>query len=201
MELVAAMKVLSNIIYLVSPLFAKQGYIQLSEFGFKLSKKFFEVEEKERTIAILVTIPYNLTMMFKEDIFSSKLSPVFVSTLSAEKDKVKRHLLASLLVYKQPDGWSKALLSYMDTIGGNSYYLGTLLELMIGVLQIGELDESEQLRMRSLIQAALFKNNNGRLPCSSGELRQIALTKKLLYGNNEEKDNKKDEDKSEASQD
>lgn len=200
MELVAAMKVLSNIIYLVSPLFAKQGYIQLSEFGFKLSKKFFEVEEKERTIAILVTIPYNLTLMFKEDIFSSKLSPVFVSTLNAEKDKVKRHLLASLLVYKQPDGWNKALLSYMDTIGDNSYYLGTLLELMIGVLQIGELDESEQLRMRSLIQAALFKNNNGRLPSSSGELRQIALTKKLLYGNNEEKDNKKDEDKSEASQ-
>ena len=125
--------------------------------------------------------------MFKEDIFSSKLSPVFISALSAEKDKVKRHLLASLLVYKQPEEWNNALTNYMDTIGANSYYLGTLLELMIGVLQQGELDESEQLRLRSLIRIALFKNNNGRLPSSSGELRQIALTKKFLYGNDEEK--------------
>ena len=187
MELVSAMKVLSSIIYLVSPLFSKQGFIQLSEFGFKLSKNFFEMEEKGRTIAILVTIPYNLTMMFKEDIFSSKLSPVFISALSAEKDKVKRHLLASLLVYKQPEGWNNALTNYMDTIGANSYYLGTLLELMISVLQLGELDESEQSRMRSLIRMAIYKNNNGRLPSSSGELRKIALTKQFLYGNDEEK--------------
>ena len=194
MELVSAMKVLSSIIYLVSPLFSKQGFIQLSEFGFKLTKNFFEMEEKVRTIAILVTIPYNLTMMFKEDIFSSKLSPVFISALSAEKDKVKRHLLASLLVYKQPEGWINALTNYMDTIGANSYYLGTLLDLMISVLQLGELEESEQSRMRSLIRMAIYKNNNGRLPSSSGELRKIALTKKFLYGNDEEKAKDKNDD-------
>lgn len=193
LELASAMKVLSNIIYLVSPMFAKQGYIQLSEFGFKLSKDFFSVEDKERTIMILVTIPYNLTMMFKEDIFSSKLSPVFISSLGVEKDKVKRHLLASLLVYKQPEGWAKALMGYMDSIGENSYYLGTLLDLMIGVLQVGDLDESDQIRMKNLIKAAIYKNNNGCLPATLGELNQIPLTKKLIYG--DEKENGKEEKK------
>lgn len=192
MELVSAMKVLSNIIYLVSPLFAKQGYIQLSEYGFKLTQSFFELEEKERTIAILVTIPYNLTMMFKEDIFSSKLSPVFVSALGSEKDKVKRHLLASLLVYKQPEGWDKALMDYMNSVGNNSYYLGTLQELMISVLQVGELDESEQMRMKNLLRVAIYKNSIGRLPSTAGEYKQITLSKKLLHGdstdNKEEKE-------------
>ena len=189
-EITSALKVLSNIIYLVSPLFAKQGYIQLTDYGFKLTKEFFNLEEKERTIRILVTIPYNLTMMFKEDIFSQKLSPVFVSALGAEKDKVKRHLLASLLVYKQPDGWGKALLSYMATVGQNSYYLGTLFELMMSVLQVGDMEESEQLRMKDLIKSAMFKINTGRLPSSQGELNQIPLTRKMIQGKKDENEAK-----------
>lgn len=186
LELSSAMKVLSNIIYLVSPLFAKQGFIQLTEYSFKLSDAFKRMDEKERTIGILVTIPYNLTMMFKEDIFSSKLSPVFISALNAEKDKVKRHLLASLLIYKQPDGWSGAILNYMETIGQNSYYLGTLLDLMLAVYQNGELDEPEQMRMKNLIRAAIFKNSQGRLPVSQGEYNQVSLTKKMLHGGGED---------------
>lgn len=119
-------------------------------------------------------------MMFKEDIFSSKLSPVFVSALNNEKDKVKRHLLASLLIYKQPEGWGNAITNYMSTIGQNSYYLGTLLELMLAVYQNGELDEPEQMRLRNLIRAAIFKNGQGRLPSTQGEYDQIGLSKKFL---------------------
>lgn len=187
-ELSSAMKVLSNIIYLVSPLFSKQGFIQLTDYSLKLSKDFYKLDEKNRTIRILVTIPYNLTMMFKEDIFSSKLSPVFVSALNNEKDKVKRHLLASLLIYKQPEGWGNAITNYMSTIGQNSYYLGTLLELMLAVYQNGELDEPEQMRLRNLIRAAIFKNDQGRLPATQGEYNQIGLSKKLLCIGDDEDD-------------
>ena len=170
-------------------MFAKQGFIQLTEYSFKLTDAFNKMNERERTIGILITIPYDLTMMFKEDIFSSKLSPVFISALNNEKDKVKRHLLASLLIYKQPDGWNGAILNYMDSVGHNSYYLGTLLDLMLAVYQNGELDESEQMRMKNLIRAAVFKNSQGRLPSTQGEYNQIELSKKYLQGNGED-DNK-----------
>ncbi len=189
-ELSTAMKVLSNIIYLVSPIFAKQGFIQLTDYPLKLSNGFSELDEKERTVRILVTIPYNLTMMFKEDVFSSKLSPVFISALNNEKDKVKRHLLASLLIYKQPEGWGNAINNYMDTIGPNSYYIGTLLELMLAVYQNTELDESDQMRLRNLIRAAIFKNNQGRLPTSQGEYNRIGFSKKSLRGGDKEVDSK-----------
>ena len=200
-ELTSAMKVLSNIIYLVSPLFAKQGYIQLTDYGLKLSKGFYNLDGKERTIAILVAIPYNLTMMFKEDIFSSKLSPVFISGMNNEKDRVKRHLLASLLIYKQPEGWNAAITNYMDTIGQNSYYLGTLYELMLSVFQNGELDESEQMRMKNLIRAAIFKNSQGRLPISQGEYNQVELTKKLLHGSDDNSKSQQDEVQSDGNMD
>lgn len=187
-EISSAMKVLSNIIYLVSPIFAKQGFIQLTDYSLKLTDGFSELDEKERTIRIIVAIPYNLTMMFKEDIFSSKLSPVFISALNSEKDKVKRHLLASLLIYKQPEGWEKAINNYMETIGQNSYYLGTLLELMLTVYQNGELEEADQMRMKNQIKSAMFKNNQGRLPVSQGEINRIRLTNKSLRGVEKEYD-------------
>ena len=165
----------------------------MTEYRIKLAKEYDDMDEKERTIRILTAIPYNLTKMFKEDIFSSKLSPVFVSALNKEKDKVKRHLIASLLIYKQPEGWSKAIMDYMETLGANSYYLGTLLELMLTVFQMGEIDEVEQTRMKSLIKAAVFKSKQGRLPYSQGEYNKIGLTKKYLYGDsgNKNEDNKK----------
>lgn len=184
-ELSSAMKVLSNIIYLVAPIFAKQGFIQLTDYALKLTKGFSKLNEKERTIRIIVAIPYNLTMMFKEDIFSSKLSPVFISALNNEKDKVKRHLLASLLIYKQPEGWGNAINHYMGTIGQNSYYLGTLLELMLTVYQSGELEEPDQMRLKNLIRAAIFKSSQGRLPNSQREYNQIDLTGMPLRGEDE----------------
>ena len=78
-------------------------------------------------------------------------------------------------------------MDYMDTVGANSYYLGTLLELMLAVFQNGELDVSEQTRMKILIKAAIFKSKQGRLPSSQGEYNKIELNKKYIQGDDDKK--------------
>ncbi len=176
-EITTALKVFSNIIYLVSPVFARQGYIQLPEYGFKLADSYTEMDEKQRTVEIIVTIPYNLTLLFKEDIFSAKLSPVYIAQFNEEKDKVKKHLLASLLVYKQPDGWDTALLNYLGNIAKDSYYLGTLLELMEGVLFTVELEDDDKRRMTYLVKSAIYKADKGIMPPSINILNQYTLPK------------------------
>ena len=176
-EITTALKVFSNIIYLVSPIFARQGYIQLPEYGFKLADSYAELDEKQRTVEIIVTIPYNLTLLFKEDIFSAKLSPVYIAQFNEEKDKVKKHLLASLLVYKQPNGWDTALLNYLGNIAKDSYYLGTLLDLMEGVLFTIELEDDDKRRMTNLVKSAMYKADKGIMPPSIGILNQYALPK------------------------
>ena len=129
-EVISALKVLSNIIYLVSHLFAKQGYIYLPDYGWKLSDSFNGLSEEDKRIRIIVCIPLNLMHMFKEDLYSRKLSPVYIDMLKNEKDKAKRHILASFVVSKQPEGWEPAIRDYIDGIGKDSYYLGTLTEIM-----------------------------------------------------------------------
>lgn len=51
----------------------------------------------------------------------------------SERDKVKKHLLASFLVSKQPEGWGAAIRTYWDSVGKDSYYLGTIIDMMAEV--------------------------------------------------------------------
>ena len=174
-EITRALKVFSNIIYLVSHMFARQGYIHLPDYSLKLTDDFNDFDEAEKRIKIIVTIPYNLMLMFKEDMYSRKLSPVYIEQLKTEKDKAQKHLLAALIVYKQPEGWEPAIREYINGIGKDSYYLGTITELMADVYYLGDLDSADRSRMSSLIKAALYKADHGSLPPSLGAIKNVRI--------------------------
>ena len=174
----SAWKLLSTIIYLVSKLFSKQKYIQLPGYGFKLEEGFSE-DEDERTIQIIVSIPKNMMTLFKDCIFSYKLSEMFVSSMQSEQDKVKKHLEACLLIYKQPAGWDKAIKDYIANINKDSYYIGTMIELMQDVLYMEEINNSERTRMAVMARTAVYKSKSpkGLMPNSIHEINRIPLHK------------------------
>ena len=177
-EITSALKVFSNIIYLVSHLFAKQGYIFLPDYHLKLTDSFNEYDEDEKRIQIIVTIPYNLMLRFKEDLYSKKLSPVYISQFMSEKDKVKKHLLASFLVSKQPEGWDTAIRTYLNSVGKDSYYLGTITDMMAGVYYLENLDSPNRIKMNHLIKSALYKSENGFLPPSLNSIKRMNIENK-----------------------
>lgn len=177
-EITSALKVFSNIIYLVSHLFAKQGYIFLPDYHLKLTDSFNEFDEDEKRIQIIVTIPYNLMLRFKEDLYSKKLSPVYISQFMSERDKVKKHLLASFLVSKQPEGWDTAIRTYLDSVGKDSYYLGTIIDMMGGVYYLENLDSPNRMKMNNLIKSALYKSENGILPPSLNSIKKMRIDNK-----------------------
>lgn len=177
-EITSALKVFSNIIYLVSHLFAKQGYIFLPDYHLKLTDSFNEYDEDEKRIQIIVTIPYNLMLRFKEDLYSKKLSPVYISQFMSEKDKVKKHLLASFLVSKQPEGWDTAIRTYLNSVGKDSYYLGTITDMMAGVYYLENLDSPNRIKMNHLIKSALYKSENGILPPSLNSIKRMNIENK-----------------------
>lgn len=187
-EVTSALKVLSNIIYLVSHLFAKQGYIYLPDYGWKLSDSFNGLCEEDKRIRIIVCIPLNLMRMFKEDLYSRKLSPVYIDMLKNEKDKAQKHILAFFVVSKQPEGWEPAIREYVDGIGKDSYYLGTLTEIMQDIYMMEDLEAPDRMRMNNLIKMLIFKAEKGCLPKSLSEIRKIPLglnpnIKKVNEGN------------------
>lgn len=185
----SAWKLLSTIIYLVSKLFSKQKYIQLPGYGFKLGEGFSE-DEDERTIQIIVSIPKNMMTLFKDCIFSYKLSEMFVSSMLSEPDKVKKHLEACLLVYKQPSGWEKAIKEYISSINKDSYYIGTMIELMQDVLYWDDIENSERNRLAMMARTAIFKSKSpkGLMPNSILEINRMRLQKPKTTEDKDDKD-------------
>lgn len=163
-EITQGLNVFSKIMYLVSPIFAKQGYIQLPEYGFKLTEDFDDLDENERTIRIITTIPFNLTSMFCNDLFSSKLAPVYINQLKEDHNRINRHFIATLIIFKQPDGWREAIISYINSLGKDSYYLGTIIDLIVHILYSGNLEDSDKRIMQFLLKTAMFKSETGRMP-------------------------------------
>lgn len=171
--IVNSWSVMSMVIYLVSPLFAKQGFIRLHDYTLKLTDAFDKYEDKEKMVQIILTIPYNMMLFFKEDIFSAKLSRLFVSQFELEPDKVKKHLLASLLVVKCPDGWMNAIEKYVGNIGAESYYLVTLFDLMLWSIRNNELQPGDRARMNTALKTALYKIDNKMMPQSIAQLKGL----------------------------
>lgn len=191
----SAWKLLSTIIYLVSKLFSKQKYIQLPGYGFKLGDGFSDDEDK-RTIQIIVSIPKNMMILFKDCIYSYKLSDMFVSSMLSEPDKVKKHLEACLLIYKQPLGWDNAIKEYITKINKDSYYIGTMIELMQDVLYIDDIDNRDRSRMATMARTAIFKSKSpqGLMPNSLQDINRIPLSKPKAKDHFQD-DNDEDSDK------
>lgn len=174
--IVSAWKTLSTFIYLVSPSFAKNGYVELGGFSFKLSEGYNRYEtDEERAIQIIVNIPRNMMLLFKDDLFSTKLSELLTQSFDSETDKMKKHLLACLLVYQQPNGWDSCIMEYIRRVGKDSYYLGTMIELMQDIYYLGELDASARSRMKNLLKTAIYKSQYGQLPSSGTVLNRLIL--------------------------
>lgn len=174
--IVRAWKTLSTFIYLVSPSFAKNGYVELGGFSFKLCEGYDRYEtDEERAIQIIVNIPRNMMLLFKDDLFSIKLSDLLTQSFKNETDKMKKHLLACLLIYQQPNGWDGCIMEYINRVGKDSYYLGTMIDLMQDIYYLGELDASNRSRMKNLLKTALYKSQYGQLPSSGTVLNRLTL--------------------------
>ena len=108
--------------------------------------------------------------------------------LKNEKDKAQKHILAFFVVSKQPEGWEPAIREYVDGIGKDSYYLGTLTEIMQDIYMMEDLEAPDRMRMNNLIKMLIFKAEKGCLPKSLSEIRKIPLglnpnIKKVNEGN------------------
>ena len=129
-------EVLMRVLFYIAPLMAKNGYGGYGGASFKLSDDFPKekegdpVKEKERYAEclkqIIVSMPYNIILWYKNDVFSDKLTLIFKKYLLEHDNEIVRHLLALLICNCRPKDFHEILLSYIGTLGKNTYYLGDL---------------------------------------------------------------------------
>ena len=155
-----AWKALMRALYLISPVLAKNGFGGVGGARFKLSGDFPK-EYNECLKSIIIAMPFNLNIWFKDDLFSDKLRILFREYRAKEEDLIVRHILALMECYTRPKGWKESILTYIGDIDKNSFYLGNLYTNLRTNYSTGFLSASELKDSEYLIKACWIKHKSG----------------------------------------
>lgn len=155
-----AWKALMRALYLISPVLAKNGFGGVGGARFKLSEDFPK-EFNECLKSIIIAMPYNLHIWFKDDLFSDKLRILFREHRAKETDLTVKHILALMECYARPKDWKESILNYIKSVGKNSFYLGNLYTNLRTNYSTGYLSSSELKDTEYLIKACWIKHKEG----------------------------------------
>ena len=146
---------------IAKPLSIKKG-ISYGDTYFELldDEKQDETPDK-KLMKIIVAIPRNVMTFYKNDMYSDKNGKTILQVFDKETDKIKKYLLACVVVMERPTGWESHITQYIAQIGQNSYYLGNLKDIMLFVYNYYEMTTTEQIQLKLMIQRAVLKLETG----------------------------------------
>lgn len=178
----AAWKVLMRALYLIAPLLAKNGFGGVGGARFKLSDDFPK-EFNECLKSIIIAMPFNLNIWFKDDLFSDKLRMLFREHRSKEVDNTVKHILALMECTARPQGWKESILEYISELSKNSFYLGNLYTTLRTNYATKFLTSGEQRDTEYLIKACWAKHDKGSIMPGKNTVSKVS--KDILPERNE----------------
>ncbi len=147
-------------LFLIAPVLAKNGFGGVGGARFKLSEDFPK-EYDECLKSIIISLPHNLKLWYKDDIFSDKLILLLRKYLIAYPDPNIQHIIALIECSARPKGWKDSILNYIEKIGKNSFYLGDLYVNLNNNYTSNYMTLGEQIDSEYLIKACWAKHNTG----------------------------------------
>lgn len=168
-----AWKELMRALYLIAPVLAKNGFGGVGGARFKLTDDFPK-EFNECLKSIIVEMPYNLSIWFKDDLFSDKLRMLFREYRSKEEDDTVKHILALMECTARPQGWKDSILKYISGLNKNSFYLGNLYTNLRSNYATMFLTTGEQRDTEYLIKACWAKHNTGSIMPGTGSVSKVS---------------------------
>ncbi len=156
-EITRGWAMFSKILFLLSPIMAKNDYASFDGLGFILCGSD-DLETDEKIARIILANPVYVVKSFKDDLFSPKSAPLLYEALSSEKNKLIKHELILLLIFSRPKEWEKRVESYIKDIKKNSAYLLDILNLLHNRYKYDFASPSEAASMANLLKMCHAKN-------------------------------------------
>lgn len=164
-----------RVIYLMAPALARDGVARYDGFGLQLTEGFNELKDdpNQLLIAVIATIPYNLVLWYKDNIYSSKLSQLIYDKISSESNSVIKHLLICIVIYEQPDGWQDVVRKYMADLNKSSFFYGNTLDTLKSMYANGVMSDANVAKTKDLILLVYTKLLSGDNKLHPGEMKRI----------------------------
>jgi hypothetical protein len=145
---------------LIAPVLAKNGFGGVGGARFKLTEDFPK-EYDDCLKSVITSMPHNLKLWYKDDIFSDKLILLLRKYMLTYPDQNIQHILALIECNARPKGWKDSILNYIEKIAKNSFYLGDLYTNLNNNYVSSHMTMGEQFDSEYLIKACWAKHNTG----------------------------------------
>lgn len=163
-EIYKAWKEIIRGLFLLAPILAKNGFGGIGGARFKLTDNFPK-EYAECLKTIIINMPYNVVIWYKNEIFSDKIAPLLRKYLTSYEDPIVRHIIALLICQSRPKDWTKMISDYISTLHKNSYYLGDLYTNLQTNYSIQYMSPAELSQTERMMKICYAKHNTGsKLP-------------------------------------
>lgn len=163
-EIYKAWKEIIRGLFLLAPILAKNGFGGIGGARFKLTDNFPK-EYAECLKTVIINMPYNIVIWYKNEIFSDKIAPLLKKYLISYEDPIVRHIIALLICHSRPKDWTNMISDYISTIHKNSYYLGDLCTNLQANYSIQFMSPMELAQTEKMIKICHAKHNTGsKLP-------------------------------------
>ncbi|MBL7855077.1 MAG: hypothetical protein JNL17_11805 [Cyclobacteriaceae bacterium] len=174
-EIVRSWQQVSRVLLALTPILADRGRAQFEGQAFFLNGNFGDTFE-ERVKKIILVNMMNVVRFFKDDIFSSKLGPLFFEFFQSEKDENQKHKIALLIISTRPRGWRKEIEDYITSLSKNSFYLFDIKRALSAKYSYDFTTEEEVREIGYLIKMCLAKHEFGTKKPTLNEISKITLT-------------------------
>lgn len=119
---------LNKLLIVLHPILADKGRIAFEGATFELGEGDFDIEDpQEKRLAVLLALPSNVVRYFKDDLFSSKMSPLICDRAISETNSLLKHELMLLIIADRPKNWFQIIDKYIVNLDKNSFYLSDVL--------------------------------------------------------------------------
>lgn len=157
-EITRGWAIFSKILFVLSPIMAKDDYAYFDGMGFTLCG-FDGLKFDEKIKRIILVNPNYVVKSFKDDLFSPKSAPLLYDAIKSEKNKLIKHELILLLIHTRPKDWDKHVESYIKSISKKSAYLLDVLNLLRDRYKYDFASPSELANIANLLKMCHAKHS------------------------------------------
>lgn len=164
---------ISKVLFALIPVLATKGRAEYGGAGFMLSDNFGDTEE-ERAKNILFVILANVVGFFKDDLYSSKVSPLLYDAFQHPESPLIKQQLALLFIICRPNKWYTQIEDYIVALPKDSFFLYEVMNELRAQYRFGFFEEGDNRIIPVLIKKCLAKYNFGVKNPTPGQIRQIS---------------------------
>jgi len=163
---------ISKVLFALIPVLATKGEAEYGGANFLLDDNFgTTVEERARNI--LFVISTNIVGFFKDDIYSSKISPLLYDSFENSSNALIKQQEALLLVLCRLNKWHDKIEKYILSLSKDSFFLFELMNVLRSQYKYGFTDEQGLRLISHLIRKCLAKHKFSVNNPSPGHVAKI----------------------------